>query len=493
MHNDPNLPVVNPNNPCGDEHPRDEHPREECGIVGICSPGEDVSRLAYFGLFALQHRGQEASGIAVSDGQRLDLYKDVGLVSRVFNPASLANLSGFLGIGHVRYSTFGSSMISNVQPFMIDTRFGTLALAHNGNLVNAGKLRSELMESGIGFSSTSDTEVMTMMLAGADGDDWFEHIRSCMSKWKGAYCLVILTRESIYAVRDPWGFRPLSVGKLPGSGHAVASETGALRTLGCTQIREVQPGEILRLTGEELDIRQGIPPAQPTALCIFENVYFSRPDSNWDGQNVHQIRQRLGEQLAKEAPIDGDVVIPVPDSSIPAAIGYARASGIPYNDGFIKNRYIGRTFIEPTDSLRKLGVALKFNVINENVRGKRLVLIDDSLVRGNTTGALVGLLKDAGALEVHVCITCPPIKHPCYMGVDMGTYEELLAHNMSEDQICKMIGADSLHYLSLEGLLQSTGRSSGYCTACYNGVYPIEINGAQSKTRFEAGRASSCG
>ncbi|MCE5208824.1 MAG: amidophosphoribosyltransferase [Chloroflexi bacterium] len=471
----------------------DEHPHEECGILGICAPGEDVSRLAYFGLYALQHRGQEAAGIAVSDGQKLDMYKDVGLVSRVFNPSNLADLNGFLGIGHVRYSTFGSSMISNVQPFMIDTRFGTIALGHNGNLVNAGKLRRELMENGIGFSSTSDTEVMTMMLAGADGEDWFEHIRSCMRKWQGAYCLVILTRESIYAVRDPWGFRPLSTGKLPGKGHAVASESGALRTLGCTAIREVQPGEILRLSGEDLTIRQGIPPAEPAALCIFENVYFSRPDSNWDGMNVHQIRQRLGEQLARETRLTADEVIPVPDSSIPAAIGYARASGIPYNDGFIKNRYIGRTFIEPTDSLRKLGVALKFNVINENVEGKRIILIDDSLVRGNTTGALVGLLKEGGAREVHVCITCPPIRHPCFMGVDMGTYEELLAHNMSEEQIRDMIGADSLYYLSLDGLLKAAGRPTGYCTACYTGNYPIDINGALSKTRFEGSRVSNCG
>ncbi len=471
----------------------DDHPHEECGVLGICSPGEEVARLAYFGLFALQHRGQEAAGIAVSDGRKLDIYKDVGLVSRVFNPLNLRDLNGHLGIGHVRYSTFGSSMISNVQPFMIDTRFGTLALAHNGNLVNAGSLRRGLMENGIGFSSTSDTEVMTMMLAGADGGDWFEHIRSCMRRWEGAYSLVILTRESVYAVRDPWGFRPLSAGRLPGRGYAVASESGALRTLGCTAIREVQPGEILCLSDESLTSQQGLPPAQPTARCIFENVYFSRPDNNWDGMNVHQARQRLGEQLARETHLDADVVVPVPDSSIPAAIGYARASGIPYNDGFIKNRYIGRTFIEPTDSLRKLGIAMKFNVINENVQGKRVVLIDDSIVRGNTTGALVGLMKEGGASEVHVCITCPPIRHPCFMGVDMGTYDELLAHNMSEEQICELIGADSLHFLSLEGLLSAAGRPSGYCTACYTGNYPLNIEDIQSKTKFEANRVSNCG
>jgi amidophosphoribosyltransferase len=466
-----------------------DSPREKCGILGICAPGEDVSRLAFFGLFALQHRGQEAAGMAVSDGQKLDMFKDVGLVSRVFGPINLASLSGYMAIAHVRYSTFGSSVITNVQPFMIDTRYGTIALGHNGNLVNAAQLREDLMKNGVGFSSTSDTEVMTMMLAGAEGDHWFERIRSCMRKWLGAYCLVILTRDSVYAVRDPWGFRPLSVGKLPGVGHAVASESGALRTLGCTTIREVQPGEILRLSDGELSIQQGLPPAQETALCIFENVYFSRPDSNWDGLNVHQVRQRLGEELAREAAVQADVVIPVPDSSVPAAIGYSRAAGIPYNDGFIKNRYIGRTFIEPTDSLRRLGVALKFNVIKENIAGKRVVMIDDSIVRGNTTGALRGLLKESGALEVHVCITCPPIRHPCYMGVDMGTYDELVAHRLDHEQIREHIGADSLHYLSLEGMLRAIGRQRGYCTACYTGQYPIEINGAMSKTKFEAARS----
>ena len=470
-----------------------DSPREECGVLGICAPGEDVSRMAFFGLFALQHRGQEAAGIAVSDQQKLNLHKDIGLVSRVFTPQSLENLTGSLAVAHVRYSTFGSSVITNVQPFLIDTRYGTIALAHNGNLVNASQLREELMLNGIGFSSTSDTEVMTMMLAGAEGSDWFERIRCCMSRWVGAYCLVILARDTVFAVRDPWGFRPLSLGRLPGGGHVIASETGALHTLGCNEIREIQPGEIVQLQGEKYRVETGLPPAEETALCIFENVYFSRPDSNWDGLNVHQVRQRLGEKLAQEAPVDADVVIPVPDSSIPASIGYARASGIPYNDGFIKNRYIGRTFIEPTDSLRKLGVALKFNVIAENVAGKRVVLIDDSIVRGTTTGPLLALLREAGAREVHVRITCPPIRHPCYMGVDMGTYEELVAHKMEIPKICAHIGADSLHYLSLEGMLQAVGRTHGYCTACFSGHYPIEVNGAASKTKFEAARtAISC-
>jgi amidophosphoribosyltransferase len=296
---------------------------------------------------------------------------------------------------------------------------------------------------------------------------------------------VILTVNGVFAVRDPWGFRPLSVGILPNGGHACASETGALRTLGCQAIREVKPGEIISLSNNALTVQQALIPHNPLACCTFEHIYFSRPDSFWDGRSVHQVRQRLGIELAKENGVAADVVIPVPDSSIPAAIGYAAATGIPYNDGFIKNRYIGRTFIEPTDSLRKQGVALKFNVINENVLGKRVVMIDDSIVRGNTTGPLVRLLREAGALEVHVRITCPPIAHPCFMGVDMGTYNELIAHRMSVDEICKFSGADSLHYLSLDGMMRAIGRTEGYCNACFTGVYPLDVNLASTKTGFE--------
>jgi amidophosphoribosyltransferase len=310
-----------------------------------------------------------------------------------------------------------------------------------------------------------------------------------MPKWTGAYCLVILTLDGVLAVRDPWGFRPLSVGLLPSGGWAAASESGALKTLGCEAIREVQPGEIIKLTNSALSVYQALPPKPQLARCSFEHVYFSRPDSFWDGQSVHQVRQRLGRFLAEEsaehAPVSADVVIPVPDSSIPAAIGYAAQAGLPYNDGFIKNRYIGRTFIQPTDSLRKQGVALKFNVIAENVLGKRVVMIDDSIVRGNTTGPLVHLLRQAGASEVHVRITCPPIVHPCYMGVDMGCYENLIAHRLTVEEIAGHIGCDSLYFLSLEGMARAIGRESGYCQACFTGRYPIPIESGCDKVGFE--------
>lgn len=463
----------------------DDVPSEECGIIGVYAPNEDVSRMAFFGLYALQHRGQEAAGIAVSDGASMRVHKDIGLVSQVFNESNLAPLSGHYAIGHTRYSTTGSSSKRNAQPFVIETQYGPLAVAHNGNIVNAAELRAEVLKRGAGLYSSSDSEVITMMLAAAQGDTWDERIRNTMPKWRGAYSLVILTRDSVYAVRDPWGFRPLSVGRLPSGGHVAASETGALRTLGCIAIREVQPGEIITLSNTALSVRQAIPPEPQLARCTFEHIYFSRPDSFWDNLNVHEVRQRLGEELAREAPAKADVVIPVPDSSIPAAIGYARAAGLPYNDGFIKNRYIGRTFIQPTDSLRKQGIALKFLAIEENLRDKRVIVIDDSIVRGTTSGPLVRLLREAGALEVHLRITCPPIKHPCFMGVDMGTYEELIAHRLMVDEIRDHIDCDSLHFLSLDGLMRAIGRSAGYCNACFTGRYPIDIDVLQTKTGFE--------
>lgn len=464
-------------------------PHEECGIIGVFAPNEDVARMAFFGLFALQHRGQEAAGIAVSDGESIRLHKDVGLVTQVFTPQNLQPLKGHYAIGHTRYSTTGSSSARNAQPFLIETRHGPVAVAHNGNLVNAGALRHELLERGIGLSSSSDTEVITMMLAGAEGKTWDERLKNTMPRWVGAYSLVILTIDGVLVVRDPWGFRPLSVGLLPHGGWAAASESGALRTLGCEAIREVQPGEIIALSNSALSVHQALPPAPELARCVFEHVYFSRPDSFWDGQSVHQVRQNLGRVLAEESSAccdtQGDVVIPVPDSSIPAAIGYSAVSGIPYNDGFIKNRYIGRTFIEPTDSLRKQGVALKFNVIVENVLDKRVIMIDDSIVRGNTTGPLVRLLKQAGAREVHVRITCPPISHACYMGVDMGKQEDLIAHRMTVEGIRQHTGCDSLYFLSYEGMMRAVGRSSGYCGACFSGRYPIPVDLSYEKNGFE--------
>jgi len=463
----------------------EEGPREECGVVGIFAPNEDVARMAFFGLFALQHRGQEAAGIAVSDGQGMSIYKNVGLISQVFGPYTLDGLKGHYAIGHTRYSTTGSSLVRNVQPFMIETMHGPLALGHNGNLVNSVELRQRLLDDGVGLSSSSDTEVMTMMLARAQGKTWSERIQFCMKEWIGAYSLVILTRDCVYIARDPWGFRPLCVGLLLNGGYAAASETGALHTLGCEAIREVNPGEVVTLSDNALVVHQALRPHSPLARCVFENIYFARPDHVWDNQSVHHVRQRLGEELTREVNVEADVVIPVPDSSIPAAIGFSRLSGIPYNDGFVKNRFVGRTFIEPTDSLRKRGVAMKYNVINENVLNKRVIMIDDSIVRGNTTGPLIKLLRTAGAQEVHVAITCPPIKHPCYMGVDMGTQDNLIAHKRTVDEIRKIVDADSLTYLSVEGMMRAVGRKEGYCQACFTGQYPINVDVQTVKTGFE--------
>ncbi len=463
----------------------EDHPHEECGVIGIFAPNEDVARMAFFGLFALQHRGQEAAGIAVSNGRGMSLYKNVGLVAQVFQPSTLDDLVGNFAIGHTRYSTTGSSQARNAQPFMIETIHGPLALAHNGNLVNSAILREELLAQGVGMTSSSDSEVMTMMLAANGGGTWVERIRHAMERWQGAYSLMVLTRDCVYAVRDPWGVRPLSVGQLPSGGYAAASETGALRTLGCLAIREVKPGEIITLSNRALMVTQAVPPRHPLARCIFEMIYFSRPDARWNGKSVHQVRQNLGRELAGECPTQADVVIPVPDSSIPAAIGYAATSGIPYNDGFIKNRYVGRTFIEPTDSLRKRGVGMKFNVINENVLGRRVIMIDDSIVRGNTTGPLIKLLKEAGAEEVHVRITCPPITDPCFMGVDMGTQADLIAHQRTVAEITHYVQADSLYYLSLDGMMKAVGSQDGYCQACFTGRYPLPVDRRTAKTGFE--------
>ena len=471
----------------GRHDPHDDGPREECGVFGVSTPhGEGIAQLVFFGIFALQHRGQEAAGIAVSDGSRVRMHKDSGLVTNIFTPATMATLSGYHGIGHTRYSTTGSNSERNAQPFLVETMHGPLAVAHNGNLVNAQALREELLAKGFGLTATSDTEVLTLMLAAAGGRSWEDRVERTLPAWKGAYSLVLLAGDRVIAVRDPWGFRPLHVGRLPHGGYAVASETCALNTLGCVEISEVAPGEIVTLQGAELHRRQALTPATRTARCTFEFVYFSRPDSVWAGRNIHHVRQRLGEELANESWVPADVVIPVPDSSIPAAIGYSKAAGIPYNDGLIKNRYIGRTFIEPTQDLRSRGVALKFNALTENLVGKRVVMIDDSLVRGTTAGPLVRLLREAGATEVHLRITCPPITHPCHFGVDMGHDGDLMAARLSVDEMREHIGADSLHFLSLEGMMRAVSdNEDGYCTACFTGDYPMQVDEAPPKLSFE--------
>ncbi len=463
-----------------------DHPREECGVLGISTPhGDGIAEMAFFGLFALQHRGQEAAGIAVSDGQRARLHKDEGLVSNIFTPEAMAPLSGYHAIGHTRYSTTGSNAHRNIQPFLVETMHGPLAVAHNGNIVNASALREELLHRGFGLTATSDTEVIALMLAAAGGRTWQDRLERTIPAWKGAFSLVLLAADEVIAVRDPWGFRPLSVGRLPHGGWTVASETCALATLGCADIDEVQPGEIVTLRGSEIARHQALTPAPRSARCTFEFIYFSRPDSVWDGQNVHHVRQRLGVELARESHVDADVVIPVPDSSIPAAIGYSAESGIPHNDGLIKNRYIGRTFIEPTQDMRERGVALKFNALSENLAGRRVVMIDDSLVRGTTAGPLVQMVRDAGATEVHLRITCPPITHACHFGVDMGHDSDLMAARLSVPEIAEHIGADSLAFISYDGMMRAVSASEGYCNACFTGDYPIPVHEAQAKLSFE--------
>lgn len=473
--------------------PFDDSPHEECGVVALSTPhGEGVAQMAFFGLYALQHRGQEAAGIAVSDGNRARLHKDVGLVSRVFTPESLAPLSGYHAIGHTRYSTTGAGGQKNAQPFLVETMHGPLALAHNGNLTNAGALRAELLGRGFGLTATSDTEILTLMLASAGGRTWEERLERTLPAWKGAYTLVILASDRVLAVRDPWGFRPLSVGRLPDGGWAAASETCALTTLGCSEISEVQPGEIVTLQGTEMHRQQVLAPAPKQAKCSFEYVYFSRPDSVWAGHNIHHVRQRLGERLAIEAGVPADVVVPVPDSSIPAAIGYSRISGVPYNDGLIKNRYIGRTFIEPSQALRSRGVALKFNALAENLAGRRVVMIDDSLVRGTTAGPLVKLVRDAGATEVHLRITCPPITSACHFGVDMGHDGDLMAARLNVDEMAELIGCDSLAFLSLDGMNDSISDGqpdAGLCNGCFTGTYPLAVTEAPAKLDFEGALA----
>ncbi len=465
----------------------DDYPKEECGVIGISTSGDDAARMAFFGLYALQHRGQEAAGIAVADGRSVRLEKGQGLVNQVFSAGKLDHLVGGMAIGHNRYSTTGANSERNVQPYVVETMHGPLGVAHNGNLVNTDQLRQKLLTRGAGLQSSSDSEVIALMLAAAEGETWEERLAATMPHWEGAFSLVVIAGTKVVACRDPWGFRPLSMGKLPSGGHVVASETGALQTLGCEAIREIEPGEIVVLQGALVRSHQAVPAKEEQARCTFEHIYFSRPDAVWDGLSVHQARQRLGEELAREHPVEADVVIPVPDSSMPAAIGYAAVSGITYNEGFVKNRYIGRTFIEPTDELRRQGVKLKFNMLEENIRGKRVIVIDDSIVRGTTSGPLVRMVRDAGATEVHVRITCPPIAHPCFFGVDMGTYEQLIAHQLGVPEIAAHIGADSLGFLSVDRMMKALGRDDGYCNACFTGSYPVpvQLSLLNTKQRFD--------
>jgi amidophosphoribosyltransferase len=461
---------------------------EECGVMAIYAPGRDASRLAYYGLFALQHRGQESAGIAAFDGRVINSKKNVGLVSQVFSEADIESLAGSLAIGHNRYSTTGSSNVRNAQPFLIDSRHGPIALAHNGNIVNAGEIRRRLLNKGVGLTSASDTELMIMDLAGSEKKTWISRIRAAMGSWIGAFSFVALTQEGVFAARDPWGLRPLAYGFTAEKAFVAASETCALSTLGCHEIHEIGAGQIVSCDVRgvvKVSDRPKTAKAGRRASCVFEFIYFSRPDSVWNGLSVHEVRRRFGEELARTSPADSDLVIPVPDSSISAAIGYSAASGIPYGEAFVKNRYIGRTFIEPTTFLRKRGVSLKFNVLHDSVRGKRIVVIDDSIVRGNTIRPLVALLRNAGAKEVHVRVSSPPVKFSCMMGVDMGERRDLIANLLPLPGMAKWSGADSLAYLSLESVGRAVGDIGDYCTACFSGDYPFDVGISEAKERFE--------
>ncbi|HOQ27460.1 MAG TPA: amidophosphoribosyltransferase [Armatimonadota bacterium] len=462
----------------------DDHPRDECGVFGICAPGEDVARLAYFGLFALQHRGQESAGIAVSDGRRLKVSKAMGLVTQVFDEEVLQSLRGGFGIGHVRYSTMGSSVLCNAQPVVVETPYGRIAVAHNGNLVNCAPLRDELRERGITFEGTNDSEVVAQLIARYHQGDLEEAIVRALARLEGAYALVILAHDKVVAARDPNGIRPLCLGALNHGHHVVASETCALNVVGARFMREVEPGEMVVIDADGVREFQAVP-IQDKRLCLFEFIYFARPDSCMYGRSMHLARRRMGHILADEHPVDADVVIPVPDTGTPAAIGYAERSRIPFGEGLIKNRYIGRTFIQPHQRLRELGIRMKLTPLTETLAGKRVVMVDDSIVRGTTTRRIVRLLRDAGAREVHVRISSPPDRFPCHYGIDTGNRGELIAATLSVSQIREFIGADTLGYLSLRGVMRAIGLHRGaFCRACFDGQYPVSIPRDQLLGKF---------
>ena len=465
-----------------------EHFKDSCGVFGVHAPGSDVARLTFFGLYALQHRGQESAGIAVSDGGQITVIKDLGLVSQVFNEQMLTSLSGQHAIGHVRYSTTGASHWQNSQPLVRSRNGDVIALGHNGNLVNTTELRDELVRQGVKFSGTTDTEVITALIAHEAEGDLLGAVRTAVSKIRGAFSAAVLSGDSLVGFRDPYGVRPLCLGDYEGH-PIISSETAGLDIVGADFVREIEPGEIViaderhGLRSERVELEGARP-----ALCIFEFIYFARPDSVMYGRTLHQARQDMGRHLAMEAPVEADLVIPVPDTGMPAAIGYANASGIPYAEGLIKNRYVHRTFIQPDQELRQRGIRMKLNPLNEIIRGKRLVVVDDSIVRGNTTSKLVNVLFAAGAAEVHLRISSPPIKWPCFYGIDMATRDELIAAYKTVDEIRAKVGATSLHYLTLDGLQASTGLPrTRFCRACFDGEYPIAVpeEYAMCKMRFE--------
>ncbi|MBI4199431.1 MAG: amidophosphoribosyltransferase [Chloroflexi bacterium] len=460
-------------------------PHEACGVVGVYAKGLNVAKVVFYGLYALQHRGQESAGIATATGKQFFHYTSMGLVSQVFREVDLDRLPGHMAIGHTRYSTTGSSRIQNAQPLVVRNGDLELALGHNGNVINAQELRQELQDWGCTFTSTTDSEVIAHLLASAPGTQWADRVAYMMRRVQGAYSLVVLTRDTLLGIRDPLGVRPLCLGKLDG-GWIIASESCALDHLGAQYLREVEPGETIVIADEGLrSIPYAGEPPGP-APCVFEYIYFARPDSLLGGKLAYLARRAMGAQLAREHPVEADVVIGVPDSATAAAVGYAQESGIPYMEGLVKNRYVGRTFIEPDQRIRDLGVRMKFNPLPEVIAGRRVVLVDDSIVRGTTTPHVVSLVRKAGATQVHMRVCAPPIRHPCPFGIDMATRGELIAANQSVEEVRRFIGADSLGYLSMEGLVKAAGGTrKDFCTACFTGEYPIPVQLEMDKLALE--------
>ena len=460
-----------------------ESPKEACGLFGVWAPDEEVAKLTFFGLYALQHRGQESAGIAVSDGSGILVYKDMGLVAQVFSEATLATLQGQLGIGHTRYSTTGSSRWENAQPAFKPTDSGGVALGHNGNLTNTRELAAMVRKPNGGPKSTTDSDIVAQLLADRLAGDMEDAIAETMPLLQGAFSFVIMDEKTVYGVRDPYGVRPLVVGRLPSGGWVITSETCALDIVGAAYVRDVEPGEIVAIDERGLRSRVFAKPQQK--LCIFEYVYLARPDSVMYERSVHEVRRELGRLLARESPADADLVIGVPDTGPVAAAGFAETSGLPYGEGIVKNRYVGRTFIQPTQTIRQLGIKLKLNPLPSAIKDKRLVVVDDSIVRGNTTRQIVRMLREAGAREVHLRITSPPIRWPCFYGIDMATKAELVATDLAVDEIRSYIGADSLAYLSLPALVRATGNSSDrFCRACFDGIYPVPIPEDAEQPKF---------
>ena len=459
---------------------------ENCGIVGIYSSDQDISRLTFLGIYSLQHRGQESAGIACSDGKKITVHKKLGLVNQVFEEDDLNRLKGNIAIGHTRYSTMGTTRTSNSQPIRADGPEGSIYLGHNGNVINALELKDHLSEWGINsFDTTSDSELIAQLYAMSPGKTWEQKSEYCMSKLKGAYSLVILSKDTLVGIRDPLGIRPLCLGKID-NGYVLASETCALDHIGAEFIRDIQQGETITINKEGVVSSIFSRARSEHSMCIFEQIYFSRPDSIIEGKLTYESRMAMGAELAKQHPVKADMVIGIPDSATASAVGYANESNIPFGEGLVKNRYVGRTFIEPDQKIRDLGVRIKFNPLRNLIEGKDIIVVDDSIVRGTTTPRVITILRQAGVKKIHVRVCAPPIISPCHFGVDMGKHAELIAARKSIEEIREYIGSDSLGYLSVEGLLKAVGvKNSSYCKACFTGKYPIPVQLEMDKMQLE--------